>query len=98
MEKVKFDEEKKRIDLLNRQFENVTQENRDLKNMIDKKNKQLDELVDKKIYYEEDLNIKDQEKYRLQLEIDSLEKELQENKNLIHQYEIKIEEVKINYF
>lgn len=76
-----------------KEMENLINDNRELKIKMDVKNRQLEELDYKQNFYEDDLNQKDKEGYKLNMQAKSLEKELEENKQLIKRYENKIDEV-----
>jgi uncharacterized protein YoxC len=79
--------------MIKKELDEFIQENREFKIKIDVKNRQLEELDHKQNFYEDDLNQKDKEKYKLHLQVKSLEKELEENKQLFKKYENKIDEV-----
>ena len=82
------------IGKIKKELDEISQENRELRIKLDVKNRQLEELDQKQNFYEDDLNQKDKERYKLHLHAKGLEKELEENQQLVKRYEKKIDEVK----
>jgi len=91
----KLKEESAKVDSLQKNLDCVLHDNHELKLKLDVKIQQQKETDQKQIFYEEDLKLIEKENYRIQFQSKSLEKELDENRDIVKQYENRINEVSL---